>query len=218
MGREARKRRRAGEVQFCRVGSRGITGGVVGEGATLEQFGRDGYAILRALIDQKKAQQLWKYVLARVESGDVRVDSAQVPGTPFVYADPAMERLLEWIRPTIEALTGRPLAPTYSHFRLYKHGDILRRHVDRPSCEISVSLNLGQEPDEPWALGICGRNGETHARLSVGDALLYRGTECAHWREPYQGTRLAQVFLHYVDTEGPNADWRFDRRQGLHFG
>jgi hypothetical protein len=33
-----------------------------------------------------------------------------------------------------------------------------------------------------------------------------------HWREPFQGSRLVQVFLHYVDRNGPYADQRFDRR------
>jgi predicted 2-oxoglutarate/Fe(II)-dependent dioxygenase YbiX len=36
-----------------------------------------------------------------------------------------------------------------------------------------------------------------------------------HWRKEYKGKWLAQVFLHYVDAEGPNAEWKYDKRQKL---
>ena len=35
--------------------------------------------------------------------------------------------------------TGLQLIPTYSYARIYKKGDILKRHKDRPSCEISTT-------------------------------------------------------------------------------
>jgi hypothetical protein len=35
------------------------------------------------------------------------------------------------------------LNPTYAYARIYKKGDILHRHKDRFSCEISTTLNLG---------------------------------------------------------------------------
>jgi hypothetical protein len=39
--------------------------------------------------------------------------------------------------------------------------------------------------------------------------------ECAHWRAAYEGSHLAQVFLHYVDQHGPHAEWKFDKRPSL---
>ena len=53
------------------------------------------------------------------------------------------------------------------------------------------------------------------ALLAPGDALLYRGCDCFHWREAFQGTRLAQVFLHYVDRNGSHADEKYDGRKTL---
>ena len=52
-------------------------------------------------------------------------------------------------------------------------------------------------------------------RLRRGDALLYRGIDLAHWREPYAGRQLVQAFLHYVDRTGPHADQKFDGRATL---
>jgi hypothetical protein len=51
--------------------------------------------------------------------------------------------------------------------------------------------------------------------LAPGDAVLYRGTECPHWREAFAGEYASQVFLHYVRQGGPHASWRFDGRPAL---
>ena len=83
------------------------------------------------------------------------------------------------------------------------------------SLSISVSLNLGQVPDEPWALYVKGAAGTAEALLRPGDVLLYRGIDLIHWRHAYEGRHLAQVFLHYVDRNGPHRDEKFDRRPAL---
>ena len=124
--------------------------------------------------------------------------------------------LLEELRPAVEACTGLKLWPTYSYARLYRHGDELKPHRDRPACEVSLSLNLGQEPaDQPWALNVKGPEGSVAALLMPGDVLLYRGLELVHWREPYEGRHMAQVFLHYVDRNGPHAAEKYDGRAAL---
>ena len=95
---------------------------------------------------------------------------------------------------------------------MYKRGDVLARHRDRPACEISVTLNIGQKPLDPWPIYVqepCG------AEPNPGDGLLYRGTELFHWRDAYQGEALVQVFLHYVDRDRPHADQKFDGRPSL---
>jgi hypothetical protein len=144
----------------------------------------------------------------RQQAGDT-----QVPGTPAVYADPRMELLLARLTPMVEAEAGVTVYPSYSYFRVYKKGDRLKKHKDRPSCEISLSLSLGYDPDEPWPLWVEGDAGATELRITRGDAVLYKGTAVAHWREEFQGNYAAQVFLHYVDQKGPYREWRFDKRE-----
>jgi hypothetical protein len=119
------------------------------------------------------------------------------------------------VHPQIEAVTGCRLEPTYSYLRIYKQGDVLRSHRDRAACQFSLSLNIGQVPDEPWPLYVENPGGPARVVLRPGDALLYRGVELFHWREPYPGRQLAQVFLHFVDAGGPYADQKFDGRRGL---
>ena len=135
--------------------------------------------------------------------------------TPGGYGDPAFDGLLEYLRCSVQDYCGLRLLPTYSYFRMYKRGDVLARHRDRPACEISVTLNIGQKPLEPWPIHVQGEGEPRSVELKPGDGLLYRGTELLHWRDAYQGEALVQVFLHYVDRDGPHAGQKFDGRPSL---
>ena len=133
----------------------------------------------------------------------------QVPNTYSCYADPVMETLMMKVKPKMQQETGLNLIPTYSYARLYKKGDVLKRHKDRPSCEISTTIHLG---GTPWPIFI----EDTEVWLEVGDMLVYCGCELEHWREPLEGDGCGQVFLHYNHVNGPFAEKnRFDRRPML---
>ena len=133
----------------------------------------------------------------------------QIPNTYAHYGDMVMETLMMKVLPVMQQETGLELLPTYSYARIYKHGDILRKHKDRPSCEISTTIHLG---GDKWPIFIEG----TEVLLDVGDMLVYSGCELEHWREPFEGNTCAQVFLHYNHVNGPFAkDNRFDKRPML---
>jgi hypothetical protein len=58
----------------------------------------------------------------------------------------------------------------------------------------------------------------TSIMLDEGDAVIYRGCELPHWREAYnEGTKLAQVFLHYVDANGKFTEWKDDKVHNKYF-
>ena len=154
----------------------------------------------------------------------------QVPHTYSHYSDMLMETLLMKVLPRMQKETGLQLVPTYSYARLYKKGDILKRHKDRPSCEISTTINLG---GAPWPIFIDGTGSNnvidehknihkpdapkgTKVLLEVGDMLVYSGCELEHWREPFEGDICGQVFLHYNHVNGPFANKNmFDGRPKL---
>jgi hypothetical protein len=177
-------------------------------------FAEKRYLILRNLISAPNAQTLAAYVQKQAELGRL-IHDKQVGSSLSAYADANIEKLLVKLQPALEQITGLSLFPTYSYYRFYNRGAELERHRDRPACEISLSLNLGQKPTTPWPLWIQYAGNSYGAELHPGDALLYRGIECVHWREPFQGDNAAQVFLHYVDANGPNAVWKFDKRPNL---
>jgi hypothetical protein len=85
--------------------------------------------------------------------------------TPGDYGDPAFDGLLEHLRPSVQDHSGLRLSPTYSYFRMYKRGDVLARHRDRPACEISVTLDIGQKPLDPRPIYVQGEGEPCGAEL-----------------------------------------------------
>jgi hypothetical protein len=179
---------------------------------TAAVFERDRYVVLPSLLKQPSLGQFYRYACKNADSRAMRPGDDQVSGTPASYGDFMMDGLLDSLQPEIEAACGLALFPTYSYFRVYKNGDTLARHSDRPACEISATICLGFEEEKSWPIWIEGPQGTSSVDLGPGDALLYRGIECPHWREAFDGNHQAQVFLHYVDQNGPNAEWKFDKR------
>ena len=80
---------------------------------------------------------------------------AIVPHTYCSYADIALETLLEKLKPIVEKTTGLKVQPAYSFARLYKNGDVLPRHKDRFSCEISTTIYLG---GDEWPIYLDPKN------------------------------------------------------------
>ena len=131
----------------------------------------------------------------------------QIPDTYSHYADIAMETLLENLKPLMEKESGLKLNETYSYARIYKKGDVLERHKDRYSCEVSTTLNIGGD-EWPIYLDPSGEEGKegTKIILNQGDMLIYKGCDVEHWREAFEGENCGQVFLHYNDASGENAE------------
>ena len=156
-------------------------------------------------------------------------DDMQIPNTYAHYADIAMETLMLKCQPEMEKVTGLKLYPAYTYARIYKKGDILKRHKDRFSCEISTTMNLGGddwpiylEPNSKLGgviegFGYVSKNTKgVRVDLKPGDMLVYRGCELEHWREKFKGKECVQVFLHYNNRKTPGAkDNMFDKRPHL---
>ena len=184
--------------------------------ASTETFRAQGCVMVPKLVPESRVAALRGHLAARGTAGTLRVTGDKhVPNTPSVYGDAEVDGLMQDLKPQIEAHTGLRLHPTYSYARIYKKGDQLTPHRDRAACQISISLNLGQEPEDPWALYVGEANAPFRALLTPGDVLIYRGMEMTHWRAPYTGDRLFQAFMHYVDADGPHAGEKFDGRASL---
>jgi hypothetical protein len=183
-------------------------------------FQSDKYTIIRRAISPELAKFASDYFLLKREvfktmkkTGFLRPQDesfgmwgdAQVPDTYAHYGDIVMETLLKWVQPEMEKRTGLSLTPTYSYARIYKKGDTLHRHKDRPSCEISTTLNLG---GDHWSIYL---EPEIEVNLTHGDMLIYSGCILEHWREVFEGDTCVQVFLHYNST----TENEFDKRRHL---
>lgn len=129
-------------------------------------------------------------------------------GDTAIYADPLMETLMLKKKNLMERETGKKLFPTYSFWRTYTKFATLEKHTDRPSCEISVTVNINNDGTD-WPIYIDG----TPCHLKKGDAAIYLGCELEHWRDEFKGDHQFQCFLHYVDSEGKNRNYYGDRRE-----
>ena len=208
-------------------------------------FKKNKYQVIRGAISKELADIGYTYLKISAEADYWMLENyvthssnwlvgnfhdKQVPGSYAKYADRLMETLLVKTIPVMKAKTGLNLIPTYSYTRLYRTGNILNRHKDRPSCEISTTLCLG---GDPWPIFIdpTGSNNVIdeykgvmkpdapkgiRVDLKPGDMLIYSGCELEHWREPFQGKLCGQVFLHYNHANGPFAKSNlYDKRPML---
>ena len=195
-------------------------------------FKEKKYSVMKQVISPELSNFAFNYFLLKREAVDWMMKSNyiskvtpgfgtweddQVWGTFSCYADIFMETLMMKVLPAMKEETGLNLIPCYTYARAYKKGDILKRHKDRPSCEISTTLALG---GNPWPIFIdpTGTNNVINEKkniikpdapqgvsitLNPGDMLVYSGCDLEHWREPFEGDVCVQTFLHYNNLDGP---------------
>ena len=195
-------------------------------------FKKNKYKILKKAISKDVADFVYRYFLNKRMVARFLFDQRwispfttewgvwndeQVPNTYAHYGDVAMETLLAKLNGKMEKETGYKLNPTYAYARIYKTGDVLHRHKDRYSCEVSTTLHLGGDP-WPIYLDPTGKLGQAGVKvdLAPGDMLIYSGCELEHWREAFSGKNCGQVFLHYNDSRKKTAkENKFDKRPML---
>jgi len=129
-------------------------------------------------------------------------------GDTYFYGDKLMESLMLSKKHLIEKETNKKLLPTYSFWRTYTKFAVLEKHTDRPSCEISATVNINGD-GTLWPIVMDG----VELNLNKGDAAIYLGSEVEHWRNEFFGDYQFQAFLHYVDAEGKYKDYYMDKRQ-----
>ena len=195
-------------------------------------FKKNKYSVLKKAISKELASFVYAYFLNKRKVAKVLFDQKyispyteywgvwndqQVPNTYSHYGDMVMETLLEEGKPVREKHTGLKLSETYSYARIYKKGDVLARHKDRFSCEISTTLNLG---GDSWPIYVdpTGKTGQAGIKVELdpGDMLIYSGCDLEHWREEFDGKDCGQVFLHYNKKGSKMAkENEFDKRPFL---
>lgn len=179
-------------------------------------FEKQDYIFIEGGIDPTLCSVVTNYALLqeRTNYTSENGQGAQVPGAHSVYSDTLMETLLgNEIHKIMEQNTGLELAPTYTYFRVYRKGMDLKRHMDRPSCEISATICFGfnyknMPEDYRWGMYVdpettkipmeernnvsevnpgyhSPMNKGIHYGQDPGDIIIYRGQQVEHWREKF---------------------------------
>lgn len=173
-------------------------------------FQEKGFIYIKGLTDTSTHAL---FVDKLLELGKGKTNDLQVPGSISFYKEPIFEKLLLYLLPLVENYTGYSLHKTYSYARKYNLGDELKPHTDRHACEITVSLCLRNE-SKPWPIWVMDKKGQAHSFvMEAGDAVIFKGIELNHWREPNIYGICSQVFLHYVNQYGIYANQKDDRKQ-----
>lgn len=203
-----------------------------------ESFDKNGYLFIPNLIgDPENLLELpppirgqLTFYKNRPDKVDYNPEEVQVNGSLARYNMPAYRELHYLIKKQIENVLGMDLHCTYYYDRFYFVNQQLKRHSDRPSCEVSVTLQISSNHSEdPWPIWFERPDGsESHVLMDNGDAVVYKGCEREHWRDPLPSrynesqklwrkvrrlpddTYHHQIFFHYVDANGPFVHHAFD--------
>ena len=185
---------------------------------TAEYFQKNKYIYLSNVINRSDCEELTNYMFKLFDDGKLVKDD-QCPLSDAIYGDPIFDKLLQELCDPLSKQLGIDLAPAYTYARIYRPGEILVKHKDRPSCEISGTMTLGFDPGSGiWPIYF-GKNDDDvigiPLEISIGDLVMYHGNELNHWRPAYKGQWQVQAFFHYVDKNGKHAEWAFDKRPQL---
>lgn len=176
----------------------------------IAEFRKQGYLVIRQSIEPALVKIFEDYALMQ-RFNKYYLDDPET-NSKWRYADVLGESLLLHFQPLMEELAGFRLFPTNSVLRIYQKGGILKRHIDRPTCEFSGTLTIGYDSNEIYPIWVESENKQIPVYLERGDLLIYKGCEIPHWREKFNGRHWIQLFLHYVNAEGKFAKYKYDGR------
>lgn len=130
----------------------------------------------------------------------------------YCYAPPACAFIMPKVHKILENLIGEELLPTYWFSTTYFNGSFMKCHKDRPSCEISLTMNIFG--DAAWPIKLKDKSGCVQSTVTPpGHGVAYLGTDVEHWRSPLRtrdGDKFMQLFLHFVRRNGPYSNYAFD--------
>lgn len=177
-----------------------------------DQFNTFGALHVKDVISKELCAFLSHCLMRAPEYQRGRRDDEQVPGALGLLShDLVMETVQEKIWTAVENVLDERLIPTYSYARLYTNGNTLEKHTDRPSCEISITVQLARSHHYAWPIYMGGKRFD----LGEGDGVIYKGCDVEHWREACNGPDgyvSGQAFFHFVRESGEFKEFAGDRR------
>ena len=197
----------------------------------IDFFRQNKYVVVPNFINKDTSLLLYEYMKTKAlresikytyrndiynKDWDGEFSDPQALGAYSFYADPVFDTILNLSQDNIIKCTGLNLTPQYSYWRLYETDNILKKHIDRASCEISLTVCLGydisnlEDKSYNWPMYV----NNTPIYLNPGDILIYKGCEVEHWRDKFKGLNHAQAFLHYNNVDGPYNN-KYDGRKYL---
>ena len=179
-----------------------------------ESFQDNRYIYLSNVITSEQACAMSDSMFDMYNNGQTEKDE-QCPLSDSVYNAPMLDELLHRLCAPLSKQLELELEPAYCYARIYRKGEVLEAHTDRPACEISGTMTLAHDAGSPiWPIYM-GKdttdNVGSQVKINVGDLLMYHGCELNHWRPEYKGEWQTQVFFHYVRKDGEYSEHAGDQ-------
>ena len=171
-----------------------------------QKFQDKGSLLIKNLLSKELCYYL-THVFLKIQHYD-RINNnnnqdKQVSGAVSIPPNQYNDTILEMLWPVVEKYTNEEIIPNRSYARLYFNGNVLNPHLDRPYCEVSLTIQLAKSHDYVWPIHL----EDARYDLEIGDAVLYLGCEKTHWRDKCEGPEgyySGQLFLHYIKANGQN--------------
>lgn len=169
-------------------------------------FRQKGYAPLSSLIHPFHVAALRRYYRHLIRAGAIDLGDGQSSRRYVAHNEPVARFFHHLIAPSLSALAGEPLKPSYVYMASYLSGAELKKHTDREQCEFSITLCLDFSPEPalgtPWPIQLVTPTGTVIVHQALGDGLAYRGTRLPHYRAPLEeGKTSTSMFFHYVSAD-----------------
>jgi hypothetical protein len=169
-------------------------------------FREKGYAPLSGLIHPFHVAALRRYYRYMIRTGTIQLGDQQSSRRYVAHNEPVARFFHQLIAPTLSAVAGEPLKPSYVYMASYLSGAELKKHTDREQCEFSITLCLDFSPEPalatPWPIRLDTTDGSVIVHQALGDGLAYRGTRLPHYRSPLgEGQTSTSIFFHYVSAD-----------------
>lgn len=171
------------------------------------QLARDGFVVLRDFITPETLA-FTRGRLAKIEPVLPLGDHPDTPGRKYKHNEPFFQILHRVITPTLQAVVGEKIKPSYCFLGVYQPNADLFKHVDREQCAWNVSVPFDCDPliadrADAWPIFL-EKDGVAHRlQAGLGEAVVYPGTKYPHWREPLPPPfiRYAVCFFHFVEPD-----------------
>ena len=168
---------------------------------------KEKYKYVKNMLSLDMVEFLTSYSLRNFTHGD---SDAPLSSSNHSKKSDIYSHIVHYLLPIMEKETNLKLKPIYSYNRIYLGGSELKKHTDRDACEISASITLKyfyKDINYKWPLCM----GDKPIVINSGDGVIYKGIEIPHWRPFFSQPKEYwhhQLFIHYVDLNGPNKDFK----------
>ena len=210
-----------------------LFGSTIGSKTSNPEFDKSGFVLVKGIIDPSRMicdipeeKGLFHYY-GKEDKFTHIPDEGQVPGSTSRYYWTPYKEIHNDLKNKIQDIIGKKLYHTYYYDRFYFDGQDLSPHTDRDACEISISVHIGTNIEEPWGFWIENGDGKcARIYMEPGDGVIYKGCERMHWREKMPAKKQGfinrilrrktddayyhQAFFHYVLADGNRAHCAFD--------